>query len=131
MPATGVYRVMPASMANFPASLMYSGVQKSGSPALKPMTSMPSCLSFLALASIARVTEGDIATTRSDSVSGISILPFMVRFRKKMLCGIISLLVLQIYAFFRFILVKNAIFAHANLQICLLGLSEIQNATWN
>ena len=39
---------------------MNSGVSKSGSPAPKPHTSLPSDFNFLAFASTASVGEGDI-----------------------------------------------------------------------
>ena len=41
MPGTGVYRVKLRSSASCAASLIGSGVEKSGSPAPKSMTSIP------------------------------------------------------------------------------------------
>src|SRR5438094_3923348 len=58
MPDEGVYLVKPSLSAAMAASLMCCGVSKSGSPAPKPQTSTPSALSCLALASIARVSDG-------------------------------------------------------------------------
>src|SRR5262249_17306368 len=58
MPALGVYLVKPASNASIAAFFMCSGVSKSGSPAPKPQTSMPSAFMALALLSIERVSEG-------------------------------------------------------------------------
>src|ERR1017187_2050746 len=58
IPDDGVYFVNPAASACVAASLIYCGVSKSGSPAPKPQTSTPSALSFLAFASMARVSDG-------------------------------------------------------------------------
>src|SRR6476469_8388534 len=58
MPELGVYLVNPASRAATAATLMCSGVSKSGSPAPKPQTSIPSDFIALALLSIERVREG-------------------------------------------------------------------------
>src|SRR6266567_2258986 len=58
MPALGVYFVKPASNASIAALLMCSGVSKSGSPAPKPQTSMPSAFIAFALLSIERVNDG-------------------------------------------------------------------------
>src|ERR1039457_6559394 len=58
MPEEGVYFVKPAASACTAASLMYWGESKSGSPAPKPHASTPSALSFLALASMASVSDG-------------------------------------------------------------------------
>jgi hypothetical protein len=44
-------------MAVLAASLMKSGVLKSGSPKLNPMMSLPSAFSSLALAAIAKVAD--------------------------------------------------------------------------
>ena len=49
--------VWSASMARMPACLMRSGVGKSGSPTLKPMTSMPSARIFLNCVSMAMVVD--------------------------------------------------------------------------
>src|ERR1700761_5827770 len=58
MPELGVYLVKPASRDAIAAALMCSGVSKSGSPAPKPQTSIPSDFIALALLSIERVREG-------------------------------------------------------------------------
>ena len=58
MPELGVYLVKPASIAACAAALMCSGVSKSGSPAPKPQTSMPSAFIALAFESMLRVSEG-------------------------------------------------------------------------
>src|SRR5580700_10229154 len=58
MPELGVYLVNPASRDAIAAALMCSGVSKSGSPAPKPQTSIPSDFIALALLSIERVREG-------------------------------------------------------------------------
>ena len=44
MPETGVYLVKPLSIAFFAASLICCGVSKSGSPAARPIMSLPSDL---------------------------------------------------------------------------------------
>ena len=49
IPSTAVYFVSPRWIAAIAASLMLSGVSKSGSPAASPMTSFPSALSAMAL----------------------------------------------------------------------------------
>src|SRR5262245_2249790 len=46
---------------------MWAGVGKSGSPAPKPITFSPWALSALALASTAKVADGAIAASRSDT----------------------------------------------------------------
>src|ERR1700760_3340254 len=58
VPLLGVYFVKPVSMAAWAAALMCSGVSKSGSPAPKPQTSMPSAFMALAFESMLRVSEG-------------------------------------------------------------------------
>src|ERR1700758_3384889 len=58
VPLLGVYLVNPVSMAAWAAALMCSGVSKSGSPAPKPQTSMPSAFMALAFESMLRVSEG-------------------------------------------------------------------------
>ena len=60
MPGVGAYLVLPDLSAAMQASLMCSGVSKSGSPAAKPQTSSPAAASALALASTARVGEGEM-----------------------------------------------------------------------
>src|SRR6266704_3135290 len=59
MPLLGVYLVNPSFNAWIAASLMCCGVSKSGSPAPKPTTSSPSAFICLALASIAKVSDGE------------------------------------------------------------------------
>src|ERR1700726_504709 len=66
MPELGVYLVNPASRDAMAAALMWSGVSKSGSPAPKPQTSMPSAFIALALASIDKVREGVSFAARSE-----------------------------------------------------------------
>ena len=51
----------PRSRASLAASTMYCGVPKSGSPAPKPITEIPSSFIFLALAVISSVSEGEIS----------------------------------------------------------------------
>jgi hypothetical protein len=58
MPELGVYLVKPASRDAIAAALMCSGVSKSGSPAPKPQTSIPSDFIAFALLSIERVRDG-------------------------------------------------------------------------
>src|SRR5208283_855768 len=58
MPELGVYFVNPASRDAMAAALMCSGVSKSGSPAPKPQTSIPSDFIAFALLSIESVREG-------------------------------------------------------------------------
>ena len=57
VPGVGGYLVWSFSMARMPACLMCSGVGKSGSPTLKPMTSMPSARIFLNCVSMAMVVD--------------------------------------------------------------------------
>src|SRR6516165_4016705 len=58
MPSTAVYLVLPALIALIAASLMLSGVSKSGSPAPSPITSRPAALSARALSVTAIVADG-------------------------------------------------------------------------
>src|ERR1700746_2445420 len=58
MPELGVYLVKPASREAIAAALMCLGVSKSGSPAPKLQTSIPSDFIALALLSIERVRDG-------------------------------------------------------------------------
>ena len=60
MPEAGVYFVLPSFRALIAASLMYSGVSKSGSPAPKPTTSMP--WAFISLARLVTASVADGAT---------------------------------------------------------------------
>ena len=57
-PELGVYLVNPLVKASMAAALMWSGVSKSGSPAAKPQTLIPSAFMALALESMERVREG-------------------------------------------------------------------------
>ena len=67
MPDAGdVYLVNPSVMARIPASLMFCGVSKSGSPADKAMTSIPSRFMAAALADIAIVDDGSTLLMYSD-----------------------------------------------------------------
>src|SRR5882762_6307326 len=66
MPELGVYFVKPASSAAIAAALMCSGVSKSGSPAPKPQTSIPSAFIAFALLSIESVSEGVSRAARSE-----------------------------------------------------------------
>src|SRR5947209_4381322 len=71
-PALGVYFVMPLCNAAIAASLMCSGVSKSGSPAPNPQTSRPSAFIAFAFASIDRVRDGVNFAARSEiSMVGI------------------------------------------------------------
>src|SRR5258708_39892225 len=58
MPSMLVYFVSPRRMAAIAASLMLSGVSKSGSPAAKPMTSRPAAFNSRDFCVIASVGEG-------------------------------------------------------------------------
>src|SRR5690242_17325944 len=58
MPSTAVYLVWPSRIALMAASLMLSGVSKSGSPAPSPITSRPAALSSRALLGTAMVRDG-------------------------------------------------------------------------
>src|SRR5687767_14832456 len=70
MPGVGAYFVLPALSAAMHASLMCSGVSKSGSPAAKPQTSSPCACRALALASTASVGEGETLRAQVDSGAG-------------------------------------------------------------
>ena len=67
IPEVGVYLVKPSSRAFLAASLIWAGVSKSGSPAPKPMTSIPSAFIRFALAVIARVGDELIWLTLFDT----------------------------------------------------------------
>src|SRR5690606_8653781 len=58
MPSTSVYWVSPRRTASMAASLMLSGVSKSGSPVPRLITSRPSRFSSRARALVARVADG-------------------------------------------------------------------------
>ena len=66
-PGVGEYLWLWGSrQASTAASTMAAGVEKSGSPAPKPITSSPAALRALALASMARVAEAATAETRAE-----------------------------------------------------------------
>src|SRR2546427_1750828 len=66
MPLLGVYLVNPSFSGLIAASLMCCGVSKSGSPAPKPTTSWPSAFICLALASMAKVSDGESEAARGE-----------------------------------------------------------------
>ena len=67
MPSTAVYfDARPLSIALIAASLMLSGVSKSGSPAPSPITSRPACFSARALSVTAMVGDGLMRLRVSD-----------------------------------------------------------------
>ncbi len=78
MPSTAVYfEVLPSLMARIAASLMLSGVSKSGSPAPRPMTSRPASLSARALSVTAMVADGlmrlsERASNSAGAAAGLS-----------------------------------------------------------
>ena len=67
MPEAAVYLVLFSLRARMQASLMLSGVGKSGSPAPKPTTSMPWAFIFLYMESMAMVEDAWTASARVDS----------------------------------------------------------------
>src|SRR5687767_12464227 len=67
VPAVGVYLVCPARIASAAASLMCSGVSKSGSPAPRSTTSTPAAFSASAACIAARVDDGCIRETFSET----------------------------------------------------------------
>ena len=60
VPSTAVYLVSPLFIASIAASFILSGVSKSGSPAPKPITSLPAALNSLAFEVTAIVGDGFI-----------------------------------------------------------------------
>ena len=58
MPSTAVYLVWPSLIALMAAFLMFCGVSKSGSPAARPITSLPAAFNSRALVVIAMVGDG-------------------------------------------------------------------------
>src|SRR5258706_10713293 len=70
MPSTAVYLVLPSRIALIAASLMLSGVSKSGSPAPRPMTSRPAAFSSRALLVTAMVADG-LMRARASARKGI------------------------------------------------------------
>src|SRR4051794_40141490 len=66
-PAAGVYRWLRGSAAAvIAAATIGSGVEKSGSPAPKPITGRPAALSALAFASTASVADSAIPLIRAE-----------------------------------------------------------------
>ena len=66
-PAVGEYLCVAGSRhASTAASTMWAGVGKSGSPAPNPITLSPAAWRALALASTARVADGETAATRAE-----------------------------------------------------------------
>ena len=78
VPEAGVYLVKPASIAAIAACFICTGVSKSGSPAPKPTTSMPSAFSFFALESIASVADGLIDKPLRDKFMDNNPLKFKI-----------------------------------------------------
>src|SRR6185503_13533062 len=70
MPGVGAHLVLPDFRAAMHASLMCSGVSKSGSPAAKPQTSSPAACRALALASTASVGDGETLRAQRESGAG-------------------------------------------------------------
>src|SRR3954467_12477206 len=67
MPSTAVYlEARPLSIALIAACLILSGVSKSGSPAPRPITFLPACLSARALSVTAMVGDGLMRVRVSD-----------------------------------------------------------------
>ena len=60
VPSTAVYLVSPLFIASIAASLILSGVSKSGSPAPNPITSLPAARNSLAFEVTAIVGDGFI-----------------------------------------------------------------------
>src|SRR5690554_8224831 len=67
VPSTAVYLVKPLLMASIAACLICSGVSKSGSPAPRPIMSLPAAFNSAARLVTTSVVEGLICCTRSDS----------------------------------------------------------------
>src|SRR5262249_44153925 len=81
VPSTSVYLVAPASSAFLAASLMCTGVSKSGSPAPKLTTSIPSALSLAALAETASVGDGSTPDNLRASFTGLLLVGVLWRAR--------------------------------------------------
>src|SRR5207248_2283157 len=71
MPSVGVYFVWPRRRASMAAAFTCSGVSKSGSPAVRLTTSIPSAAIALARAASARVADGLTAAVRRASRIGL------------------------------------------------------------
>src|SRR5580658_205916 len=67
MPSVSVYLVLPSRIARIPASLMFSGVSKSGSPASSEMMSRPAARRARAWAAAPVVAEGLTRRRLADS----------------------------------------------------------------
>ena len=65
MPSTSVYLVLPSLRARTAASLMLSGVSKSGSPADSEITSRPLAFSSRAFVAMPMVCDGEMRLTLS------------------------------------------------------------------
>src|SRR3954470_13503007 len=85
MPGTGVYFVNSASSALCAASLMASGVPKSGSPAPKSMTSTPDRRSLSTAAPTAMVADVAIRDVRSANRMISSSRPYRLFFPEPLL----------------------------------------------
>jgi hypothetical protein len=70
MPGVGAYLVFPPFNATMHASVMCSGVSKSGSPEAKAQTSSPAAIIAFALPSTASVGEGETLRAQVDSGAG-------------------------------------------------------------
>src|SRR5512134_86025 len=66
MPSTSVYLVLPSLRARTAASLIFSGVSKSGSPADSEITSRPFAFSSRALVAMPMVWLGEMRLTLSE-----------------------------------------------------------------
>src|SRR6187401_3127652 len=88
VPELGVYFVKPVSIAACAASLMCSGVSKSGSPAPKPQTSMPSAFIAFALASIESVREGVNLAARSEISMALGRVSSVCKMARKLLASV-------------------------------------------
>src|SRR5271154_6483851 len=81
MPSTAVYFVSPRRIAAMAASLMLSGVSKSGSPAPSPITSRPAAFRSRAFCVTAIVGDGWIRPSDSErkplgnGLDGVDMIP--------------------------------------------------------
>src|SRR5512143_1611608 len=82
MPGVGAYLVLPALSAAMAASLMNSGVSKSGSPAAKLATSSPAASMAFAFASIASVGDGAMFWAQTESGCGVLMSSRQIRRRR-------------------------------------------------
>ena len=72
VPSTLVYLVRPSRIALMPASLTWSGVSKSGSPAPRPITSTPRRLRSSTRLVMASVGDGLMRASAADCCMGAS-----------------------------------------------------------